>query len=339
MKIEDGKTSSDIFAGCAPLQWIREVAVDFAEAVWGKIVDVGNAVKSFFSESLNVFRDAIQLGSNAVNRLLNQPVLQRITPFVSAAASISSPAFGAIMLGVQVYRQGGACIKALFRGAAVVGAVAGGLLGLKALAGSGAALLLRVPILGALIRFVTRTVAYAYSWNWQITDREIQQRQNSVLVGLAGQAGSAVGTTLGGLLCGGVAGASILKFNPRIAAKMWEVAGDDIKDEIVSSIQALAQGAGRAAQQLAFLEVYKSGRAAIKRAAQNPAIKALLPDSWERLIATWGDEGNKPWSFALAVEEKIESIKDEKLKAFTENAIEEFMDMCTESMMAVSYAV
>ena len=362
MKIEDGKTSSDIFAACAPLEWARQVATSFVEKVWGKIVDIGKSVEKFFRDrarDLTTFfqnlvrdnEDQIQNALNALNNAndsFNNAFNDVITTIASRASTLLTPisfSLGAIlMIGRSVSPEARGCLKAigkaLFQTGAVVTAISGSIVGLVVLAKKKVlTLTLSTPILGALIRSVVRTVAAAYTFNWQISDSQIRQQQNAALTALAGVAGDAAGTTLGNLLCGGVAGAAIVKFNPRLAARMWEIGGDDIKDEIVSSMNALISSVTRTAAQLAFLETYKNARTFIKAIARRPELRAILPDTWEKIIESWGNEGVKPWSFALEVEERIEKIKDEKVKAFTENAVESFMDSCQESMLAISYAV
>ncbi|NJK27285.1 MAG: hypothetical protein HC925_00025 [Coleofasciculaceae cyanobacterium SM2_3_26] len=56
----------------------------------------------------------------------------------------------------------------------------------------------------------------------------------------------------------------------------------------------------------------------------------------KEVVEKWGEPGQEPWSFAIAVESFVESIDNKYLQAFTEEAIDSFIDSCTESVLVLN---
>lgn len=64
-----------------------------------------------------------------------------------------------------------------------------------------------------------------------------------------------------------------------------------------------------------------------------------VPSGWRQAIPNldlairhWGEEGQKPWSIAGYVEEKVESIESERIKQAVEGFLEGFWDGFRESV-------
>lgn len=324
-KIEPGKKASDIFAGCAPVEWVKQVASDFHSFVWGKILDVAKAVKNAIGSLIN----------NVGNWL--QGFFKGTIAAVEATGRFVA-SYGLVAIVGRKLAETPCGRIALAAGAVVVGGVAT-FAGLKALAATASIMAFGVPLLARVIRGMVRGVSFAYNFNWNITNSEIQSQIKSLQTRLASSFGGALGQGIGQLACGGLAGVTIMTLNPRVAVKMSEALGDDVLDEVKDAMRQLLQQTGAIARQYAFLESFKSARSYVKRLAKYPYISRILPDKWENIIKAWGNEGSKSWSFASAVEEKIESISDERLKAFVEELADEFMDACSDSMLAISYGM
>lgn len=241
-------------------------------------------------------------------------------------------------------------------GGAAVGAVATGLAGIGSLSligkigvalGVGTA----AGILGGLIRWAVRGVQYLWNFNWNVTDKEIRQQQEGLINSLYGQAGATIGTALGTLLCGSapvelIKRSNLVKINPMLLAQIKEISefntGSDeygeLYEELMENAKALVSAGTRVAGQVAFVESYKNLRKWIKNGAKYVGLKKIFP-KLDSLIQRWGEEGSQSWSFASAVENFVESIDDQKLQTLAEEAIESFMDACTESVMIISYVL
>lgn len=330
-KIEAGKNSSDAFSGCAPLDWIKEKASDFAEWVSKGIFDMGKQlvknVKNFFSQDFSWLKNMI---GDATNKILD---------FIPGARFVQKSYGLMIGIGKTIVNEGGACIRAALVGVGIAGAIAGGAAAISALGGLGAVLggIAVVGVIGATARWFLRGFQRAWNFNWNISDKEIKERYKASLRNISGRLGGLVGTSLATLLCGVTPGAAITAINPLALALVKETVEDGWQ-EIKGQLTALIQTTAAAAQEFIVLESFKAIRTLVKRAALTPGIKALLPKPVQMAIDNWGKEGSKPWSFASAVEDKIENIKNPNLQAFTEEAVEEFMDVCSEQTYALTYA-
>ncbi len=194
--------------------------------------------------------------------------------------------------------------------------------------------------IGSAIRHIVRGVQTLWNFNLQITDAEIRNQQEAALRSLYSLAGEVVGYAVGALVCGGTVagGVGLVRFNPRAAANVVRVLAqeEDIREELISRMDALISGTVRAVSTMAFLEIFKNARKWIKAAAQRPEVRAILPDGWEKVIQAWGNPGNEAWTIATAIEEAIEGISDAKIRAFTEAAYEAATDACTETTLTLS---
>jgi hypothetical protein len=204
--------------------------------------------------------------------------------------------------------------------------------------------------LGALIRAGVQGVQRIWNFNWNISDKQIRETQKSQLAGLAGTWGEALGSMVG-TLCGWTLGrvayanqAKLIKFNPDIIAKLdalrmdsfdedsglWEEAVENLKSALGASL--------RVGANLATLEAYLNVRKAIKAVARGVDLNWLWPGLNEH-IQQWGSEESKPWSFAQAQEEWVESLPEGAIQNFVEEFLEAAQDQCAESSIQVSYAL
>lgn len=234
----------------------------------------------------------------------------------------------------------------LLVGGAVAGLVRGGISGIW----RAARLALDAIGLGGLVRAAVGGVQRTWNFNFQITDKEIRAQQKSLLEGQAGVWGEALGSMVG-TLCGFSLGrvayanqADLIRFNPDLIAKLdelrinnfdqdsglWEEAVENLKSAIASS--------SRVAMNIAALEAYVNARKAVKAIARGVNLSAFWP-GLGKMVETWGEEGQKPWSFASAQEEWIESLPEGANRNFNEAFIESAQEMCAESSIQVSYAL
>lgn len=205
--------------------------------------------------------------------------------------------------------------------------------------------------LGGLVRFAVRGVQYAWNFNWNITDKQIREKQKGLIDGLYGQFGEAMGTAAASLLCGFapvelIKRSNLVKVNPRSLAYIKEITEFDpqadnygeLYEEMMENLRALVASGTRAAAQMMFLESYKNVRKFLKDAFLRVGLGKAFP-GLANMIKNWGAEGSQSWSFASAVEDWVESIDDTRIQNFTEEFIESFMDTCTENVMVLSYAL
>lgn len=309
--IASSKTSSAIFGGYADSSWVSTFVDSALSQPWvQKVLSAGREIvgsfRRFAERAWNFFQNWF-----------------RDDPVGATAGAVA----GVLTLGVVI----------------VVGAkVAAFIGGLSLLSKIKLALTAAISLLsvGAVIRHVVRGTQFLWNFNFNITDSQIRQQQEAALTSLYTLAGEVVGYGIGALVCGGATagGVGLARFNLRAAANVIRVLSteEDIKDELISRMNALINGTMRAVSTIAFLEIYKNARKWIKAAAQRPEIRGVLPDSWEKVIEAWGKEGSEAWTIAEAIESAIENISDAKIRAFTEAAYESFTDACTETTLTLS---
>ena len=305
-------------------QGLQEI-VDAVGGFWNNVVTVAG-------DLLNKFADFIQRQLNKINIFgVNFGSWLQEEPIQAVAGAGAALLTGGVVLVV---------------GGSVAGMVRGGISTIW----RAARLALNAVGLGGLVRMAVGGIQRTWNFNFQITDKEIRAKQKSLLESQAGVWGEALGSMVG-TLCGFSLGriaysnqADLIRFNPDLIAKLdelrinnfdqdselWEEAVQNLKTAIVSS--------SRAAMNIAGLEAYLNVRKAVKAIARGVNLSAMWP-SLGKMIETWGEEGQKPWSFASAQEEFVESLPDGAIENFVEEFLEAAQDMCAESTIQVSYAL
>lgn len=307
MLIEVAKCAHAIFNGLAPKDWVETVSAEARKwfglgvaSAKGFINQIGNllnkvkdAAKGLFSFMRGWFRDD-PVGAGAAVGLA----------FVGGAILLG----GAVSLGII---GGGAA--ALIKGA---------LIGTKILAVGG--FLVTGLFMGA--RLIAQGFVSTYNFDWNVSIKGIREKQKQLLLNIIANSGEATGTALGGLICGINKDMANVLVDVKFVASLWRAYDEDIKDEILDGFGEIVAMAKSAARQIAALELFHNVRSFVK-AKVRTGIPAI-----DRAIAGWGAEGSKPFVFAEKVESYVESIKDETLKNFAEEAVEGFLDICRESL-------
>jgi len=182
-----------------------------------------------------------------------------------------------------------------------------------------------------------QSISFAYNFNWQQTDAELDKYLENVKIQLAAIAGGTFGNSLGYLVCGVIPSVGVMLFNEPLGLYLLKEVGEEALEEFLSNFQVLCYTALNYKIQKEHIERFKSTRTWIKRTLSDPdsiQSKLFKKTAGEKLynaIQTWGDEGNKPWSIRQHVEQQIENIENPQLQAFIEEAYDEFIDACTEA--------
>jgi hypothetical protein len=169
-----------------------------------------------------------------------------------------------------------------------------------------------------------------WNFNFQYTDKQLLDQINSMIEGMYGTAGDFVGRSLAQLIVGGLTTPPKVQINVRGLALNWLI-NPEIRDDMLQSVSMFAQQGITLARNVLIRFALLKGRHALKEywKVAPPAVKKAISGVWkdaDKVITTWGNEGNKPWSIATHIEEKVEKIDDKKLQNFTENFLESFWD-------------
>uniref|UniRef100_UPI0035A2582A hypothetical protein n=1 Tax=Microseira wollei TaxID=467598 RepID=UPI0035A2582A len=86
---------------------------------------------------------------------------------------------------------------------------------------------------------------YIWHFNWNITDEQLDQQVRATWNQIAGQAGGVVGQFLGWVACGVAPGAVVLTFNEVAGAGILKQVGEQMVEELASSIANLIRSVFR----------------------------------------------------------------------------------------------
>lgn len=175
-----------------------------------------------------------------------------------------------------------------------------------------------------------------WNFNFQYTDKQIMDQIKSLIDGMYSSAGDFAGKSLAQLIVGGTLTPPKVQINVRGLALNWLI-NPEIREEMLQNVSSFAYQGITVAKQIMVRFALLKGRHALKEYWKvapgwaKKAVSSVWKDA-DKVITNWGNEGNKPWSIATHVEEKVEKIEDQKLQDFTENFLESFWEGFRESV-------
>ncbi len=183
-------------------------------------------------------------------------------------------------------------------------------------------------------------VRYLWNFNWNATDAELDAQYAAYMAVLAGTLGGTIGNAVGWAVCGAGPGLIMMKFNKLLALRIMQEVGEEAVDELVANLRVLVQQSAQLVFRQTLITSYKNGRRLLKEILLEPdgrgkAFREALGINPSR-VKEWGEKGTKPWTFALALDNWIESIKNPIIENFTEELIEEFFDSCSEAFYVIA---
>lgn len=237
---------------------------------------------------------------------------------------------------------GGGTVKKVIVGVTVgvliVAGIAAGAVGIAALVGlvGGSLLgstLLTAGVIAALpfvFNLIGSSIQKLYTFNWNVSDTEIDQALKSSLDSLYGQLGAAAGSAVGWLVCGILPSTVTFAFNPGVARMVMSEMTEEARDEVWGQIAACQSSAVAMLGNALMLQGFKSARRWLKR--PGTPIYKYLKEHFGDKFDNWGKDNQPNYSFSSAVEDKIEQIPDPNWRNFTEEFVEELLDSCTEAL-------
>ena len=189
----------------------------------------------------------------------------------------------------------------------------------------------------ALVGVIVSTTQFIWNFNWQISDADIERFQKRMWDQAGVYLGNTVGTTVGWVACGFGSVAGIATFNEALALYVAKEVGEEALDEILGSAAQLIRYASNSLLKSGLLTSYKNVRKWLKN-PQHPFYK-YMKRLFGKALDNWGEEGQQAFTFALAVEERIEKIPDHFTRNFVEEFYESFTESCTEALYVVGASV
>ncbi len=241
---------------------------------------------------------------------------------------------------------GGGIVKKILVGAAVgaviVGALAAGAIGIAALLSAvggsllgssllAAGIIAAIPAVIGLIGTAGRTL---YSFNWNVSDKELDQELKSSLESLYSQLGSAAGSAVGWLVCGILPGAVTFAFNPAVARMVMADMAQEAQEEVWGTLASCRQGAIALLASAMMKKGYQSARRWLKR--PDSPFYGFLKEHFGERFDKWGQDNQPSFSFSQYTEDRIEEIPDPGVRNFTEEFVDSLFDSCNEALQNLS---
>lgn len=184
---------------------------------------------------------------------------------------------------------------------------------------------------------IVRGTQFLLNFNWNITDKQIDDQIKQAEIGLAAARGSLAGQSLGFAVCGILPTATIAVFNEALALHMMAELGEEAADEIATSLATLVSLQLQQTVRRGFFGLFKNYRTLFRGAAvgfANVLVQAgvLSQESVDKA----NKNRNQPWSIASALEDTIDSITDPSQQAYAEEFWDEFGDSCIEAGFIVA---
>ena len=197
---------------------------------------------------------------------------------------------------------------------------------------------------GAVLNFanlwgaIVGTARYILIFNSTISDDQLDLQVKAAEQAIFAQMGSTIGSALGYLVCGVAPSMALFTVNEALGALALKNVGEEFIDELAGNLGALVQTTFRATAQKLFAGAYKNVRRWLKK-PNNLAAQIIFGDRYADVMQSWGAPGSKPFIISEKIEERIEQIPNENLRALVENALEEFVDACIEAGYIVANTV
>jgi hypothetical protein len=197
-------------------------------------------------------------------------------------------------------------------------------------------------IFGQLMQFLTTGVQQILNFNWNQTDLQLDAQLEQAKLALASVAGGTLGNALGWLVCGAVPGAKIFVLNQPLGLEILRNVGEEALDEFAGNVRALSQLTFQSIFGGLLIQAYKNNRALFRKIRDGVGTILLFPaggaDAWKQYVEKAESEG-RAVTFAEGIETTVEAIPNPLLRAFVDNAYDEFFDSCFEAGYVVANTI
>ena len=278
-------------------------------------------------------------------------LLNNILPYIDAGTNIVGQIGGFFAENILNLIPGGwktALAIGVGAGLIVGGSwvVAGGLagaIGLKGLwlwlAQAGAATF-TAAMLPSMVNWIADKVQQIWEFDWNTTDEDLEREVQAAFDAIYGILGESAGKILG-QACGAIPGLITVWVKPRLLLQVREALGQEALSQMIDSLYTITNWSKQVFGKWLFSAAYSNGRKLVKWVVRNSAwVQDIIGERLTKaILESWGEKGSKPWTFAQQYEKMIDSIKNEKTKAFVENMFEAFFESCYESSLVWAESV
>ena len=177
-----------------------------------------------------------------------------------------------------------------------------------------------------------------YYFDWNIPDDRLDQQAKNRWSAYGGILGGAAGNAFGFFACGIVPATSLFAFDERLASYVLKEVSEEAFEELTFEIAYVLRLSLRNLAKQTAGWMYKGARRWLKDPS-NPIGNLVFGSRADSVRKNWGEANAPSWSFAQAVEERVEKIPSTFWQNFTEEFIEEAIDACIEAGYVVANSI
>ncbi|MBW4644758.1 MAG: hypothetical protein KME23_17645 [Goleter apudmare HA4340-LM2] len=181
------------------------------------------------------------------------------------------------------------------------------------------------------------TVQFIWNFDWNMSDQSIDQQIRQRWDAIGGLLGGTVGNLIGYLGCGVLPGAIIMSFNEAMGAYVLKNVTEELAEEFLANLSNLVRYTFMSGVQSLLLWSFKNIRKWIKTNVD--VVNRFFGSKAADAVKAWGAPNSKPGSFAMGVDEAVESIDNSFVRNFVEEALEEAWDGCVEAGYVVANSI
>lgn len=185
--------------------------------------------------------------------------------------------------------------------------------------------------------WIQRGALFLWNFNWNISDKQIDDQIKQAEIALAASKGSLAGQSLGFVVCGLLPAATIAVFNEALALYIIKELGEEAIDEIAGGLANLISLQFQQTVRQTFFALFKNYRTLFRGAAIGFANSLVKIGQLNQVDVDKAVKNrNEPFTFASLKDEQIEAIASPTSKAYWEEFWDEFQDSCIEAGFIVA---
>lgn len=280
-----------------------------SQGKWGEIGKIWGAVKE--EDPAAWLAGSVAAGLSAV--------------VVGSVSQMALAASGLLTIGGNALGWVGAGITGILKSPAVTGFIGVGM--------------------GSWLNGFVKAAPKIYQFDWQVSNEAYQKGIDQAITNLYEPAGEFLGRASGAFIAARLTGSKPPRQQVDVTALaiMHELGDDEIREEIEDAATEFMHVGVRTFMGIGLTYLYTEARQMIKAGYNKlpPEMrKSFAKIPWfgkgkdgkqtnlDQVLSTWGNKGNESWSVKkeIGLEEKIDSVEDEKLKGFLEGFFDNFWD-------------
>lgn len=191
----------------------------------------------------------------------------------------------------------------------------------------------------ALWSLIVAATSFVLNFDWNLSDRELDDRIKGSFNSLAGLLGGTLGTALGYITCGVLPGIGIFIFNEPLGLFVLQEVGEEFAEELAEKLSGLIRATFSSFRSASFFFLYKNVRNLWREGDEKLKQRLLKSGLKKEDIEKAINQRNQPWVLSQKIEKRIESIKSPFWKAFTEEFFDEYGEACIEAGYVVARSI